>query len=115
MKTYFKILTICFLVSSYSYGQIQSNLELIDIFNMEYISGPKISPDGNKVIYVRHFKDVMTDRNLSNIWIANYDGSNMRPLTTGNQNDFGPRWSHDGTKLVFKSNKEDNKMKLYMM
>ncbi len=115
MKTHFKILAICFLVSSYSYGQLQSNLKLIDIFNMEFISGPKISPDGTKVIYVRNFKDVMTDRNLSNIWIANYDGSNRRPLTTGNQNDFGPRWSHDGTKIVFKSNKEDNKMKLYMM
>ena len=115
MKTHFKILAICFLVTSYSFGQLQSNLKLIDIFNMEFISGPKISPDGTKVIYVRNFKDVMTDRNLSNIWIANYDGSNRRPLTTGNQNDFGPRWSHDGTKIVFKSNKEDNKMKLYMM
>jgi acylaminoacyl-peptidase len=98
-----------------AFGQIQSNLELIDIFKMEYISDPQISPDGSKIIYVRNFKDVMTDRNLSNLWISNYDGSNMRPLTTGNQNDFGARWSHDGKKIVFKSNMEDNKMKLYMM
>lgn len=97
------------------YGQVQSNLELLDIFNMEYVSDPQISPDGSKVIYVRNFKDVMTDRNLSNLWIVNFDGSNNRPLTTGNHNDFYPRWSHDGSKIIFKSNMADDKMKLYLM
>ena len=97
------------------FGQVQSNLELLDIFNMEYVSDPQISLDGSKIIYVRNFKDVMTDRNLSNLWIINFDGSNNRPLTTGNQNDFAPKWSHDGKKIVFKSNMADDKMKLYLM
>ena len=81
------LLTIC----TIGYSQIQSNLELIDLFNMEFVSDPQISPDGSKIIYVRNFKDVMTDKNLSNLWIINFDGSNNRPLTTGNQNDFYPR------------------------
>jgi acylaminoacyl-peptidase len=115
MKTYFKSFLFFFLGSVLVFGQIQDNLKLIDIFNMEFVSNPQISPDGTKIIYVRNFKDVMTDKNLSNLWICNYDGSNMRPLTTGNQNDFGARWSHNGKKIVFKSNKEDNKIKLYMM
>jgi acylaminoacyl-peptidase len=115
MKTYFNGILFLFLGTILSFGQIQSNLELIDIFNMEFISNPQISPDGSKIVFARNFKDVMTDRNLSNIWIANFDGSNMRPLTTGNQNDFNPIWSHDGKKILFKSNKEDDKMKLYMM
>ncbi|MFD2098290.1 S9 family peptidase [Flagellimonas iocasae] len=97
------------------YGQVQSNLELLDIFNMEMVTDPQISPDGSKIIYVRNFKDVMTDKNLSNLWIINFDGSNNRPLTTGNHNDFYPRWSHDGTKIIFKSNMADDKMKLYLM
>ncbi len=115
MKSFLKTLSLILLTVHFCFGQIQSNLELIDIFNMEFISSPEISPDGTKIVYVRNFKDVMTDKNLSNIWISNYDGSNMRPLTTGNQNDFGPKWSHDGKKIVFKSNKEDSKMKLYLM
>lgn len=114
MKNILKI--ILFLaVAPFAFGQIQSNLELIDIFSLEYVSDPQISPDGDKIIYVRNFKDVMTDKNLSNLWMVNFDGTNNRPLTTGNHNDFYPRWSHDGKKIIFKSNMADAKMKLYMM
>ena len=96
-------------------SQEKSPLELPDIFNLEYISDPQISPDGEQIVYVRNFKDIMTDKNLSNLWIINSDGSQNRPLTTGNQNDSYPRWSPDGKKIIFKSNKEDDKTKLYLM
>jgi acylaminoacyl-peptidase len=99
----------------FAQGQSKSKLELIDIFDMEYVSDPQISPDGTKIVYVRNFKDVMTDKNLSNLWIVNFDGSNNRPLTTGNHNNFSPRWSHDGKKLAFRSNRSNSKVKLYMM
>ena len=109
------LLPILLFVSIPLFSQNKSTLELTDIFNMEFVSDPQISPDGSKIIYVRNFKDIMTDKNLSNLWIVNYDGSQNRPLTTGNQNDYYPRWSHDGEKIIFKSNKEDEKMKLYLM
>jgi len=95
--------------------QQKTPLELTDIFNLEHISDPQISPDGTRVVYVRNFKDIMTDRNLSNLWMVNSDGTNNRPLTTGNHNVSSPRWSHDGEKLAFLSNREDDKMKLYLM
>jgi dipeptidyl aminopeptidase/acylaminoacyl peptidase len=115
MRHFYTLLISLLVIIPPSYAQVRSNLELIDIFNYEFVSDPQISPDGSRVIYVRNFKDVMTDRNLSNLWLINFDGSNNRPLTTGNQNDSYPRWSHDGKKIIFKSNKADNKMKLYMM
>lgn len=115
MKKIIVTLLLFVAINSLGFGQVQSNLELLDIFNMEYVSDPQISPDGSKIIYVRNFKDIMTDRNLSNLWIIDFDGSNNRPLTTGNHNDFAPKWSHDGKKIVFKSNMADDKMKLYLM
>ena len=108
-------LFIVFLIGATAFGQQKTNLELTDIFNMEFVSDPQISPDGTKIIYIRNFKDIMTDKNLSNLWIVNFDGSQNRPLTNGNQNDLAPRWSHDGNKIVFKSNMQDDKMKLFMM
>ena len=104
-----------FLATTFAFGQVKSNLELTDIFSMEYVSDPQISPDGTKIVYVRNSKDIMTDRNLSNLWIVNIDGSNNRPLTTGNSNNTSPRWSHDGKKLAFRSNAQDGKNKLFLM
>jgi Tol biopolymer transport system component len=109
------VLFICLLVTPLLFGQTKTNLELTDIFNMEYVSDPQISPDGNQILYVRNFKDIMTDKNLSNIWLVNSDGSKNRPITTGNQNDFYPRWSHTGDKIIFKSNRQDARMKLFVM
>ncbi|KPQ16960.1 MAG: aminopeptidase [Algoriphagus marincola HL-49] len=95
-------------------AQEKSNLELTDLFDMEYVSDPSISPDGSKVVYVRNFKDIMTDRDYSNLWIVNADGSQNRPLTQGNQRDYAPVWSHDGSKLAFLSNQQDDKVKLFV-
>lgn len=109
------LLILFLFTSTLILGQTKTNLELTDIFNMEYVSDPQISPDGNQILYVRNFKDIMTDKNLSNIWLVNTDGSKNRPITTGNQNDVYPRWSHSGDKIIFKSNRQDERMKLFIM
>ena len=109
-----KLLLLFLITFQISFAQQSDKLELLDIFNLEYISNPQISPDGNQVVYVRNFKDVMTDKNLSNLWIVNFDGSQNRPLTTGNTSDNSPQWSPDGEKLLFKSNR-DGEMRLYLM
>jgi dipeptidyl aminopeptidase/acylaminoacyl peptidase len=109
------VLFIFLLLTPLVFGQTKTNLELTDIFNMEYVSDPQISPGGNQILYVRNFKDIMTDKNLSNIWLVNSDGSKNRPITTGNQNDFYPRWSHTGDKIIFKSNRQDARIKLFVM
>lgn len=109
------LLILFLFTSTLILGQTKTNLELTDIFNMEYVSDPQISPDGSQILYVRNFKDIMTDKNLSNIWLVNNDGSNNRPITTGNQNDLYPRWSNKGDKIIFKSNKQDERMKLFVM
>ena len=109
------VFLLLFLAVHLSFSQGKTELQLTDIFSLEFVSDPQISPDGTRVIYVRNFKDIMTDENLSNLWIINFDGTNNRPLTTGNQNDSHPRWSHKGDRILFTSNKEDDKMKLFMM
>ncbi|MFC3193732.1 S9 family peptidase [Marinicella sediminis] len=91
------------------------HLQLLDVFNLEYIADPQISPDGKQVLYSRHFKDIMTDKNHSNLWLVDADGKNNRPLTTGNHSDYAAQWSNDGTKIVYLSNQHDNKVKLYLM
>lgn len=96
-------------------AQQKTNLEPLDLFDLEYVSDPQISPDGSKVIYTRNFKDIMTDRDYGNLWMSNIDGSQNRPLTQGNQRDFSPVWSPDGTKVAYRSNGQDERVKLFVL
>src|SRR5208283_2958406 len=50
---------------------------------------------------------------VSNLWIVNFDGSEHRPLTTGTYSDISPRWSPDGTRIAFVSDR-DGKSQLYV-
>lgn len=107
------VLVILMAWNGVSFSQPSDKFEPIDVFNLEYVSDPQISPDGKQVIYVRNFKDIMTDKNLSNLWLIKTDGSDNRPLTTGNQNDYSPRWSSDGKYVLYTSDK-DGKSQLYL-
>ena len=82
--------------------------QLIDIFQLEYAADPRISPDGQHIVYVRSFMDIMSDRRRSNLWILRSDGSDHRPLTSGNENHRSPRWSPDGRRLLYLSGEEDS-------
>jgi dipeptidyl aminopeptidase/acylaminoacyl peptidase len=116
MKIPFRLIAIIFIfLIENAFAQNKTNLELKDLFNMEYISDPQISPDGTQILFIRNFKDIMTDRDYSNVWISDINGSKIRQLTQGNQRDYAPRWSNDGKKLVFLSNQDDNKVKLYLL
>lgn len=84
----------------------QDKFDYPDVFQLECISEPQISPDGQRILYVRNFSDIMTDQVYSNIWIINFDGTENHPLTTGNHTDYSPRWSPDGNSLIYLSDKD---------
>lgn len=85
---------------------------LKDYFNLESVREVQISPDGTKVLYVRQFADIMTDKRYSNLWIINFDGTDHRPLTSGLYSDSSPRWSPDGSQIIFISDR-DGKPQIY--
>ena len=80
-------------------------LQPADVFQLEYAADPQISPDGQWVAYVRQWSDNMTDRRYSNIWLVKADGSLHRPLTSGKFEETSARWSPDGKRLAYVSNR----------
>ena len=104
---------LSFLVTINIYSQSSDIFTPLDVFDLEYVSNTEISPDGNKILYQRNFNDIMTDESFSNIWLINFDGSENRPITTGNFKDNSPKWSNKGDKFVFKSNRE-GKQQIYL-
>lgn len=108
-----KKILIIFFITVNVYSQSSNLFEPIDVFDLEYVSNTEISPNGNRILYQRNFNDIMTDESFSNIWLINFDGSENRPITTGNFKDNSPKWSNKGDKFVFKSNRE-GKQQIYL-
>ena len=92
----------------------QDRLTPMDVFSLQYAADPQISPDGKHIVYVRQFSDVMSDKHYSNLWVITADGSDDRALTSGNFNDSSPRWSPDGTRIGYISDRNDGKPQLFV-
>ena len=114
MRTFFYVpLLIFVLLTTPSFSQHKSHFSYDDIFQLEYAADPQISPSGDRIVYTRNFMDIMSDRVKSNLWLTDFDGSDSRPLTTGSLNDYSPRWSPDGKKLLYLSN-NDGTTQIYL-
>ena len=87
------------------HGQARERLAPADIFKLQYAAEPQLSPDGQWVVYARQWSDAQTDRRYSNLWMAKTDGSMHRPLTSGRSHEESPRWSSDGKRLAYLSDR----------
>lgn len=85
-----------------------------DIFEIEFAFDPQISPDGERIVYTRQSSDRQTDSRFSNLWILAADGQGHRALTAGKHRDRNARWSPDGRRLAFISDR-DGSPQLYIL
>lgn len=101
MRTVIFILLV--VLPSLAHAQ-KTNFDWLDVFELEYVGDPQFSADGEDIVYVRTFMDIMKDRKRSNLWRIDPDGGNHRPITTGLNNNANPRFSPDGSMLAYTSN-----------
>src|SRR5438128_5398001 len=79
-------------------------MKLDDLFAFKRVSDPQVSPDGTLVVYVVTTVDLPGNKTISNLWLAATDGKTPpRQLTTTDKKDRHPRWSSDGSKILFES------------
>jgi dipeptidyl aminopeptidase/acylaminoacyl peptidase len=85
----------------------------MDVFELEWVSNPQISPDGKRIVYVRNGMDVMTDDKSARLWLINADGSDNVPLTGNDINESNAAWSPDGSRIAFTSS-TDNGAEIFL-
>jgi dipeptidyl aminopeptidase/acylaminoacyl peptidase len=85
----------------------------LDVFDLQWVSDPQISPDGRSIAYVRMSFDIKTDRPRGVVWLMGADGSHSRPLSSA-PTSAAPRWSPDGTRLAYLAAGTDASTQLFV-
>ncbi len=72
-----------------------------DLFDFVWVANPQVSPDGTRVAFTRVTVDEKRTGYETSIWVATTSGKEAPLRMTNGKHDGQPRWSPDGTHLVF--------------
>jgi dipeptidyl aminopeptidase/acylaminoacyl peptidase len=79
-----------------------------DLFRFKRVADPQISPDGKWVVYTLTTVDLGGNKTQTNLWLAPTAAGQPRQLTTSPKHDRHPRWSPDGSQILFESDRGGN-------
>ena len=80
---------------------------IADLYRVRSVEDPRFSPDGKQIAFVVRESMLAKGTTNSDIYLVNADGSNLRQLTNNPAADTHPRWSPDGTSLLFLSTRKE--------
>ena len=87
-----------------------------DLYALRWASDPRLSPDGRLVSYTVTGLDRESNDYTSRVWLTSADGAGgSRPFTSGDKQDGGGRWSPDGSRLAFVSNRDTKTSQLFVI
>ena len=91
-------------------GAVQSALAgpftATEMMKLKRLAGPRLSPDGKWVAYAATEIDLAGGTRNTDLWLVPATGGESRRLTTHPRSDSSPRWSPDGKRLAFVSNRD---------
>lgn len=85
---------------------LAATLTVTDYATMPQPADPHFSPDGKRIAYVLTRADLEKSAYDSDVWLIDADGRNDRQLTHAQGADNHPRWSTDGRRIAFLSDRD---------
>ncbi len=85
------------------------------IWDPTYLSEPRLSPDGHRVVYVKRIADWDAGTKRSELWMADSAGGGDRAWSTEAGDASHPRWSPDGARLAFLSSRLEGGSQVFAM
>jgi len=87
-------------------GAEKRPMQLEDLFKLRRIADPQLSPNGKLAVYqVTEILDPAKNQKQTQLWMVDLSNQSNRQLTRSGKSDTHPRWSPNGTKILFESNR----------
>ena len=90
-------------------------LRVDDVFAIEEVSDPRLSPDGRFVAYTVRTLDPHKDKTDHDIYLAPIEGGEPLRLTSSKKSETTPRFSPDGEWIAFLSSREGSHGQVFLM
>ncbi|HEY7035968.1 MAG TPA: S9 family peptidase [Thermomicrobiales bacterium] len=75
------------------------------VYDLTWAANPQVSPDAVHVVYEVTTTGRDTKKSATHLWLRNIDGAAPRQLTRSGERNGGARWSPDGRRLAFTSDR----------
>ncbi len=120
------VVLACSLIPALAAGALAAEkrpLALDDLFALEDVADPRVSPDGAWVAYTVTTLDAARDRADTDVWMVPFaaraaeaaGGGEPLRLTTGEEPESRPRWSPEGRYLAFLSRRGGEKVQVWLL
>ena len=90
-------------------------LEVEDMFAIQGVGDPRISPDGEWVAYTVTTTDLEEERSETRVWMVPYAGGDAIPMTVEGTSARSPRWSPDGRYLSFLAARDEDPTQVWLL
>ena len=101
------IVVAAFMIPVTSYAQAKRAMTIDDLITTVRVADPQVSADGKRILYTRTTTTLDTGRRNSDIWFVLADGSApARQLVGGDRSENTARFTPDGKRVVFISNRD---------
>jgi dipeptidyl aminopeptidase/acylaminoacyl peptidase len=82
-------------------------MTLVDLLTLPGVEGPRLSPDGDRIAFVKETAHWDRNRRVEHIWVTQRTGGESFQLTNGDDGEDTPRWSPEGSRIAFLADRSD--------